>query len=182
MKKIIRIALITSLILVCILVFSSCKIDFLHTGPLGLEYEIIHGSDTHVIITGIGTCTNTNLIIPSTLDGYKVTKIQTGAFANCDHLKSITIPDSVTSIGSYPFMKCSNLTSIAVAEGNPKYHSSGNCLIETESKTLIAGCPSSVIPTDGSVTRIGNNAFRGCDSLTSITIQIGRASCRERVS
>ncbi len=55
-------------------------------------------------------------------------------------------------------------------EGNSTYHSAGNCIIETASKTLIAGCKNSVIPMDGSVTSIGEYAFSGCTSLTSITI------------
>ena len=35
---------------------------------------------------------------------------------------------------------------------------------------MIAGCKTSIIPDDGSVTSIGSNAFDGCSSLTSITI------------
>ena len=57
-----------------------------------------------------------------------------------------------------------------VSEGNAKYKSVGNCLIEIASGTLRLGCKNSVIPTDGSVTTIGSSAFRGCNSLTSITI------------
>ena len=59
---------------------------------------------------------------------------------------------------------------ITVADGNTVYHSAGNCLIETESKTLVLGCKNSVIPTDGSVTSIGEYAFYGCTSFTSVTI------------
>ena len=43
-------------------------------------------------------------------------------------------------------------------------------MIETENKTLIAGCKNSIIPDDGSVTSIGNSAFSGCTGLTSIEI------------
>ena len=50
------------------------------------------------------------------------------------------------------------------------FHSAGNCLIQTESKTLILGCQNSVIPDDGSVTSIGSNAFYNCSGLTRITI------------
>ena len=99
-----------------------------------------------------------------------VTSIGAGAFSYCIGLESITVPDSVTAIGYEVFSACDSLTSIKVNEGNSVYHSEGNCLIETKSKTLIAGCKTSVIPSDGSVTSIGDDAFSDCNSLTSITI------------
>lgn len=108
------------------------------------------------------------------------TSIGDSAFRDCG-LTSITIPDSVTSIGQYAFYECIGLTSIIVDEGNTKYHSTGNCLIETATKTLVLGCKTSVIPTDGSVTSIGRESFHDCTGLTSITIpdnvtSIGRKS------
>lgn len=45
-----------------------------------------------------------------------------------------------------------------------------NCLIETESKTLLKGCHSSILPCDGSIVRIGAYAFFGCKELTSLVI------------
>ena len=99
-----------------------------------------------------------------------VTSIGSEAFYACGGLTSVEIPSSVTSIGDRAFTSCHGLESIEVEAGNRVYHSEGNCLIETASKTLIAGCKNSVIPTDGSVTSIGNYAFSGCWTLTRIEI------------
>ena len=107
----------------------------------------------------------TSIVIPDS-----VTSIGDYAFDECSGLTSITIGEGVTSIGNYAFLRCSSLENIIVDEGNTVYHSDGNCLIETGSKTLITGCKTSIIPSDGSVTSIGSWAFSGCSSLTSITI------------
>ena len=112
-----------------------------------------------------GCSSFTDIAIPD-----RTTSIGEYAFANCTSLTSITIPDSVTSIGDGVFYYCTGLVNISVSAENPFYQSGGNCLIEKESKTLIAGCKNSIIPDDGSVTSIVDYAFRACDSLTSIII------------
>ncbi len=99
-----------------------------------------------------------------------VTSIGERAFFNCACLKSLTIPDSVTSIGNWAFLGCSGIEKAEVTAGNTVYHSAGNCIIETDSKTLILGCNNSVIPDDGSVTLIGMNSFWRCTGLTEVTI------------
>lgn len=113
----------------------------------------------------------TSITIPGS-----VTDIGNNAFRGCNGLTSITIPGSVTGIGSDTFRGCNSLTNIVVEQGNSVYHSAGNCLIETASKTLILGCQNSVIPDNGSVTSIGDYAFRDCYGLTSITIPDGVTS------
>ena len=102
--------------------------------------------------------------------GNSVTSIGSGAFRFCSGLTSVTIPNSVTSLGDDAFYGCSALESIIVEEGNTIYDSRENCnaIIETATNTLIAGFKNTVIPY--SVTSIGDWAFSGCSSLTSVTI------------
>ncbi|MGI6265294.1 MAG: leucine-rich repeat protein, partial [Acutalibacteraceae bacterium] len=66
-----------------------------------------------------------------------VTSIGDYAFYNCTGMTSVTIPDSVTRIGNSAFYYCTKLTSITIPD---------------------------------SVTSIGNYAFYNCTKLTSITI------------
>ena len=108
-----------------------------------------------------------------------LTAIGPGAFSGTD-ITSITIPSSVNAIGEYkiggirysgsPFGNCAHLESVEIEKGNPKYHSEGNCIIETATKTLVYGIKSSVIPVDGSVTSIAMGAFKECLSLKNIII------------
>lgn len=88
-------------------------------------------------------------------------------------LKSVTIPDSVTSIGASAFSRCDSLTKIAVDIKNPIYYSENGILFSKDRTTLFKYPngkidKSYVIPE--SVTSIGENAFYDCESLTSITI------------
>ena len=86
--------------------------------------------------------------------------------------KEIYIPAGVTKL-VYVFEGCGGLERITVAEGNSVFHSSGNCLIETQTKKLLRGCHNSVIPSGGSVERLDNYSFDNCDKLESIVIPDG---------
>ncbi len=119
-----------------------------------------------------------------------VTSIGDGAFSWCGSLTCINIPDSVTSIGESAFIECKSLTSINIPDsvikmgGNPFANWHGSLSIESKSfiyendvllnadKTIIiayrAEDESYNVP--DSVTSIGDSAFGGCKSLTSINI------------
>ena len=99
-----------------------------------------------------------------------IKEIKEGAFYKCDSLKTIEIAKSIESIEKLVFAGCDSLEVIEVDKENEIYHSEGNCIIETETNSLIAGCKTSIIPNDGSVSTICENAFSNCRSLESIDI------------
>ena len=74
-------------------------------------------------------------------------------------LSSIHIPASVTNIGKRVFSECGNLSKITVDSKNPHFDSRDGCnaIIETNSNKLLYGCRNTVIP--NSITIIGDWAF-----------------------
>ena len=89
-------------------------------------------------------------------------------------MTSVTIPDSVTSIGDRAFSGCYRLTSITLDENNPNFSSDESGVVFNKNKTMLIQYPIGnerteyIIP--DSVTSIGGYAFYGCTGLTSVTI------------
>ena len=86
-------------------------------------------------------------VLTSVTISNSVTSIGESAFQSCTALRSVTIPNSVTSIGNCAFWGCVGLTSVTISK---------------------------------SVTSIGEDAFRGCISLTSVTIPKSVTSIGQR--
>lgn len=108
-----------------------------------------------------------------------ITTIGDEAFSETE-LTEILIPASVTNIGLEILSRCKNLKSIEVDSANSVYHATDNCLIHTMDKKLIAGCSSSIIPKDGSVTILGKSAFEGIP-ITDIIIPEGVTTLEDGV-
>ena len=117
-------------------------------------------------VTGVGNtafagCDNlTSVTIPES-----VTSIRSGAFCDCSGLTSVTIPDSVTSIGDSVFYGCSNLTSVTL----PSKVENQFVPIDL-GKRVFQNCSGLTSVTLGRVTNLKEYTFAYCDSLRSIVI------------
>ena len=109
--------------------------------------------------------------IPATINGHPVTGITNEAFTQTN-IASVSVPASVTSIGSQVFAVCFNLTAITVDPQNRFYSSRDGALFDKSQFTLLqypeglAG--SYAVP--GSVTTIATGALAECGGLTSLSI------------
>ncbi|MBP5230660.1 MAG: leucine-rich repeat protein [Clostridia bacterium] len=81
----------------------------------GLEYELGCAGDAYTV-TGIGTCTDVELVIPDQHEGLPVTSIGEEAFYGNDRITGVTIPDAVKTIELDAFTGCSALTSVTLPE------------------------------------------------------------------
>ncbi|MDD5998131.1 MAG: leucine-rich repeat protein [Lachnospiraceae bacterium] len=148
------------------------KIDeWAFNGCSSLESVVIPTSVKAIENRAFADCSSLKtLTLPEGLE-----KLGKASFAGCKGLSSVNIPKSVTWIdcswGGAPFGGC-GLDEITVEEGNTRYYSEDNCLIDSYSnETLVQGCNNSKIPMK--VTVIADCAFAGCEQLTNITIPSG---------
>lgn len=113
-----------------------------------------------------------DLIIPDTIDGLPVVSIRDRAFYYNDFLQSVTIPDSVSSVGSNPFIKCNLLTSIIISPDHPYLLFMNDTLYDKVNKTIISHLSSSQSPLEipKGITKIGEAAFNGCEAMSDISI------------
>ncbi len=124
----------------------------------GLEFTL--GDGGYYIVSGMGTCKDTYLVIPNVYNGIPVTTIGDDAFDGCKDLVSIIIPKGVIAIGVRAFQSCDGLTNITIPGS-----------VKSIGMRAFAICDGlvSVIISEG-VTSIDESAFDGCVNLTSITI------------
>ena len=138
---------------------NACTICGVRIYSVGLKYTS-NGNGT-CYVSGIGTCTDTYIVIPSVSpNGEKVIRIGTAAFYDCSSFTSVTIPNSVTSIGEGAFEGCTSLTSVTVPDS---VTSIGSCAFRD-----CTNLTSIIIP--DSVTSIDRYVFESCSKLTSVII------------
>ena len=105
-------------------------------------------------VIGEGAFSSTKLTtinIPET-----VTKIEIGAFSNCDELAEVVIPATVGNLGSHAFLDCDNLATI-------------NLGVSKINASTFARCKSLNKVSANTLTEIGEGAFAGCTALEEFT-------------
>lgn len=115
------------------------------------------------IVDGIGTCTDTQIVIPATNEGKPVVAIASGAFAENDAIVQVVIPASVKKIGNNAFNRCVNLSDVVFAEGLES--------IGEKAFMYCTGLETVVIP--DSVKTVSTGAFMACYNLTEVTLGAG---------
>lgn len=119
MKQTLKILLLTLFVcLLCAVTLTSCG-ESKKTPSEGLwmeHYDDIGG----YMVKGIGSCKDTDLIIPSEYNGKAVVAIGGGAFYQNANITSVTIPASVKEIRHSAFAYCENLTKVEIANGLEK--------------------------------------------------------------
>ena len=123
----------------------------------GILYEL-SADGTYAMVLGYNGSAK-KIIIADTYMDSPVTTIYERAFYESD-IERVTIPDSVTSIGSSAFEDCTSLTSVTIPDSVTS--------IGEGAFQYCTGLTSVTIP--DSVTSIGEGAFAGCTGLTSVTI------------
>ena len=81
-------------------------------------------------VSGIGIGITGNVVIPDTYDGFPVTSIGQGAFANCTTITAVSIPSNVKTIGSRAFENCSSLEKITLTSSTTSISANAfrNCI------------------------------------------------------
>lgn len=129
-------------------------------GDIEIPSEVTYNGKTYPVISigqyAFAYCNDiTSITIPNS-----VRSIKYGAFSDCPALISVTIPNSVTTIEWSAFSNCSGLTSVTIPNS-----------VTTIDDWMFSNCSgltSVTIP--NSVTTIKREAFFNCSGITSITI------------
>ena len=199
MKKFLSVLTLCLICVCCAVGLTACN-GYQTTSDEYFNFIYLQDTDSYSINVKDKSNLPENIVLPSEYDGKKITHIGYDiftegespfntqpninyAFSKCNKLKTIVIPDSVTSIGAWAFSSCSSLTSITIPDsvtsiGNSAFYNCSNLMSITipDSVTSIGeeafrDCYSLTSVTIGnSVTSIGNYAFSGCYNLTSIIV------------
>ncbi len=148
-----------------------------------LDYLTYTISGSSIRITGCDKSAE-EIVIPDTIEGLPVTVIDWYAFENCNKLREVTIPETVTHISRYAFAHCISLEQVNLPASlyAIEQYAFYDCpklqgvslpehlaIIETRAFCGCAAITEVTIP--ASCTSVGEYAFLDCDALTMITVE-----------
>lgn len=162
----------------------------------GLEYKL-NDAETYYIVTGIGSASGKEVIIPSEHKGLPVREIADYAFKNLSKLTKVVIPKTIKKIGTSAFAGSKNLSiiefnaiecddcsggtfdssgqdsnGISLTFGNDVTRIPANLFNQSQYNDLYAKVTSVTFKGE-KVTEIGIYAFYECKKLSSITLPKG---------
>ncbi len=133
--------------------------DNLYSGDIVIPSSIIvdevEYKVTSIITYAFKAASITSISIPNT-----ITTIGSGAFESCKELISVEIPNSIQLIESYLFDGCENLTTVIIP----------NSITEIRSCAFFNCKSITTIELPNSVTKIGMRAFEECSNLSNISL------------
>ena len=147
-----------------LLVLTACNTPSRNTTQTGNASEGLEISEfeKYCSVEGIGTCTDTDIVIPSEYNGKPVTEIAWYAFKECESIVSVVIPDGVTTIGYQAFSQCTALKSVTIADS-----------VNRMDGSTFSDCTSLVTVKLSKNANFGWFDFSNCTSLVSIEIPDG---------
>lgn len=111
------------------------------------------------------------IVIPDTLDGHRVTSIDTISFSLS--LTAVTLPNSVVDLDHNPFGCCPLLQTISVAPEHPSFYTLDGVLFRKKDDALVAyprGKAASSYAVPQGTSAVGERAFDCCSFLTSVSL------------
>ena len=129
--------------------------------PGYLTYQLSLDSSFYIVSGFVGA--QSDISVPNLHDGLPVFGIMASAFKDNTTIKSITMPNSIRSIGSHAFAGCTSLESIIIPTSvtNIADHTFSGC---TALKTITL---------HSGIDTLGAFAFEKCSALKSITLNEG---------
>ncbi len=130
-------------------------------------------TENEVTIIDVQTDISGEVVIPSSIEGNKVTAIDTRAFDDCDKIVSLKIPAGVNFIGEAAFEKCTSLTKFIVAFGNNHFCTRDGVLFNKETTKLICYPPAKADTTyaiPDSVKKVDTAALAYASHLERVTV------------
>ncbi len=132
------------------------------------DYEVL--DDGTVSITKYNG-SDSDVIIPSEIDGKKVTVVGPDAFNSCTGLTSVTMQDGITCVGERAFQRCSNLVSVEMQDSDS---------VITIGMIAFEGCAFKELTIPEGVESLRYYAVGNCENLESITLPKSLKSLGER--